>query len=65
MERVTGGYSLHSRENPDLCKRRYPYNEPCGNARVVKCDGGNKDIVECSKCGKQWETRCTFDDDCS
>lgn len=59
-QRVTGGYSLFEREQPELCKRGL---EPCGIARVVKCDGGDWDVVECSKCGKQRTQRCTFDDE--
>lgn len=61
-DRVKGGFSHHDEEKPELCKRGV---EPCGVPRVVKCDGGDWDVLECSKCGKQWEGRCNFDEDCS
>lgn len=61
-DRITGGYSLFPDHRPELCKTPF---EPCGQARVVECDGGDWDVVECSKCGKQYRARCTFDDDYS
>jgi hypothetical protein len=55
-------YSIWPEEHPELCK---PTTEPCGEARIVQCDGDDWDIAECSKCGKQYKTRCTFDEDYS
>ncbi|WP_438396389.1 hypothetical protein [Caballeronia sp. DA-9] len=60
MERVVGGFSLWPEERPELCNKGI---ERCGEARCVACDGGDWDVVECSKCGKQKKVRCTFDDD--
>ena len=62
MERITGGYSIHETEKPELCKKPF---EPCGTARVIDCCGvePDRDIVECSKCGKQKMVKCSFDDD--
>ena len=63
MSRVVSEYSLWPEEHPELCKRTQ--GEPCGEARCVQCDGGDWDVVECSKCGKQKTVPCTFDEDYS
>lgn len=58
MNRVTGEHSLHTEEKPELC--------PGGEHkywRVVRCDEVT-DTLECSRCGKQREGACTFEEDC-
>jgi hypothetical protein len=61
FERVRGGSSLHDEEKPDLCRDGNVFNH--ARWRVVKCDNSETDIIECSRCGKQMESACTFDDD--
>ena len=60
--RIVGGYSLHETEKPELC--------PNGNHeqwRVVDCCGqeDDRDIIECSRCGRQQSCACSFDEDMS
>lgn len=51
---VTNESSLHGEETPDpLCRH---------NWRCIVCYDG-RDINECSKCGRQEEHACDFDDD--
>ena len=40
---------------PDNCNHNFSF--------IVYCDGGEMDIARCTRCGKEIETRCTFDDD--
>ena len=40
--------------DPKICR--------CQSSRCVACDFDH-DLIECSSCGNQWVTRCTFDDD--
>lgn len=57
QERITGGYSLHTQEDPSQC--------PEGTHlrwREVYCDG-DWDVIECSRCGQQKRVPCTFDDE--
>jgi hypothetical protein len=61
MPRIDNQFSDWPEEHPELCKR----DEPCGIMRVIECDGGDWDVLECGKCGKQMRTRCTFDQDMS
>jgi len=64
-ERITGGYSTHDAEKPELCKRGV---ERCGPWRVVECGGiagEDRDIEECQKCGRQANVRCKFDEEYS
>lgn len=58
-DRVRGGHSMHDAENPTLCpdKRHEHW-------RVVRCRN-DRDIVECSRCGKQRDVPCNFDEDYS
>lgn len=43
----------------------------CGSCmpRTIVCgtdpEGDDRDIVECARCGRQWETSCNFDEDMS
>jgi choline dehydrogenase-like flavoprotein len=62
--RIVGGCSLHAAETPGRCQ---PYHHPCPEPRCVDCCGieDDRDIMECPHCGKQWATRCTFDEDYS
>ena len=56
--RVTGEHSIHPSviaAEPHDCSAYY---------RTVAC-ADERDVVECSKCGKQREVRCTFDEECS
>jgi hypothetical protein len=53
-ERITGGYSIHAAEI-DVGPHEHHW-------RVVKCDG-ERDVCECSKCGKQANFACNFDDE--
>jgi hypothetical protein len=63
--RIVGGCSMHGAYNPALCERHGGPN--CGEPRVVDCCSvePDRDILECSKCGKQWSAPCSFDDDYS
>lgn len=57
--RVSGGQSLHEAEDVTKC--------PEGKHalwRTVACDGVT-DVIECSRCGQQRTTSCTFDEDFS
>jgi hypothetical protein len=62
--RVIGGCSLHDTEKPELCKRHL---QSCPEPRTVDCCGvvDEHDIIECSRCGKQWTVPCNFDEDYS
>ena len=66
-DRIVGGCSLHPVEKPELCGWRSGgvCAEDC--ARVVSCCGRkpDTDVVECPRCGKQWQQRCNFDEDFS
>ena len=66
-ERIKGGCSLHDEEMPELCG--WITGGVCADitARVVDCckRKPDTDVLECPRCGKQWETRCTFDEDMS
>lgn len=62
--RVIGGCSLHDTEKPELCQKHL---RSCPEPRTVDCCGvvEERDIVECSRCGKQWSVPCNFDQDYS
>lgn len=58
-DRVYNETCLHEFEKPELCPR--------GEHKVwrtVKCTL-DIDVVECSRCGKQKEVTCAFEDDFS
>lgn len=58
--RIVGGSSLHDQESPCV--------PPCGQWRTVECGGHageDRDIVECSKCGRQKNVACDFDEEFS
>ena len=57
--RVRGGHSLHDEEKPALCRNGYHEHW-----RTVSCNN-EVDVIECSRCGQQRTTRCTFDEDYS
>lgn len=59
--RIVGGYSMHDGHKPELCPNP-TYNFCLGLARCVDCCGveDDRDIIECSRCGKQWSERCSF-----
>jgi hypothetical protein len=61
--RIGGSSSLFEAFNPAAC---LPYFS-CPEPRVVDCCKAEEDhdIVECPRCGRQWATRCTFDEDMS
>jgi len=65
--RIVGGHSLHEAHDPSKCPSKFGRSPECGIARCVDCCGvtGERDILECSKCGKQWTVRCSFDEDFS
>ena len=50
-------YSLHNFKKPGPCSHAQGW-------RTIVCDG-NKDVCECSFCGKQRVMRCNFDDEYS
>lgn len=62
--RIVGGCSLHDAEKPELCQKHL---HCCPEPRTVDCCGvvDEHDIVECSRCGKQWTVPCSFDEDYS
>lgn len=62
--RVKGGCSLHDAEKPELCQKRL---QRCPEPRTVDCCGmvSEHDVIECSRCGKQWTVPCNFDEDYS
>ncbi len=62
--RIVGGCSLHDTEKPELCQKHL---HRCPEPRTVDCCGvvDEHDIVECSRCGKQWTVPCSFDEDYS
>lgn len=63
--RIVGGCSLHAQHKPELCTPESCQKE---TARCVDCceyAGEDQDIVECLRCGKQWRTPCTFDEEYS
>lgn len=62
--RIVGGCSLHDAEKPELCQKHL---QRCPEPRTVDCCGvvDEHDIVECSRCGKQWTVPCSFDEDYS
>ena len=51
-------------EKPELCQKHL---QRCPEPRTVDCCGvvDEHDIVECSRCGKQWTVPCSFDEDYS
>ena len=58
--RVKAKHSLHDSEKPELC--------PNGHAswRTIVCGGEageDRDVQECSRCGRQVNVRCNFDED--
>ena len=57
-ERVNNERSLHEHEDAAKC----PGGIHALPWRTLTCDG-ETDIVECSRCGKQREMRCNFDED--
>lgn len=65
--RITGGCSLHAEFDPQKCPKDNPAlaGEPCGHARCVDCckQTPDKDIDECSRCGRQRQVACYFDDE--
>ncbi len=55
--RVNNEDSIHKKEKPENC--------PTGDHalwRTIYCNG-DRDVVECSRCGQQKEVRCNFDDE--
>ena len=62
--RIVGGCSLHATYKPELCQKHL---DRCPEPRTVDCCGvvDEHDIIECSRCGKQWTVPCNFDDDYS
>jgi len=62
--RVKGGCSLHDAEKPELCQKHL---QRCPEPRTVDCCGmvREHDVIECSRCGKQWTVPCNFDEDYS
>jgi hypothetical protein len=61
-ERIQNEHTLTGFKNqPDEC---WHVNE-----RTIVCatdsDGDDRDVVECSNCGRQRETACNFDEDMS
>jgi hypothetical protein len=32
------------------------------NSTVISCDG-ERDILQCTVCGKEWECKCDFDEE--
>ncbi len=62
--RIVGGCSLHDAEKPEFCQKHL---QRCPEPRTVDCCGvvDEHDIVECSRCGKQWTVPCSFDEDYS
>lgn len=54
QQRVTGGHSIHEVEK-DIGLHDHHW-------RVVKCNG-KRDVCECSKCGRQENFACDFDDE--
>ena len=62
--RIKGGCSLHDAEKPELCQKHL---QRCPEPRTVDCCGvvDEHDIIECSRCGKQWTVPCNFDEDYS
>lgn len=59
--RLVGGYSLHDKEISGACPDRHHY-------RVIECGGlagEGRDILECSRCGKQYSGPCDFDEEFS
>lgn len=69
--RIVGGHSLHAAFDPAKCPRegvqQHIEGIRCGPWRTVDCCGvvDEHDIVECSRCGKQWTVPCSFDEDYS
>lgn len=57
-ERVRNEFSLHDEEKPDKCS--FPGHQ--GTWRSLVCNG-ERDIVECSRCGHQRTMRCNFDEE--
>jgi hypothetical protein len=55
--RAKNEFTLHETEKPELCKGQQHM------WRTVVCDGGEHDIDECSRCGKQILCSCSFDSD--
>lgn len=50
--------SIHEFENPDLCTKDH-YYEKC-----ILCDN-EWDVLECTRCGRQRITCCTFNEEYS
>lgn len=64
--RIVGGYSQHESHKPELCTSAT--GGPCYSlGRCVDCCGvhDERDIVECSRCGRQWTESCSFDEEFS
>lgn len=61
--RILNEHTRHDEEKPEHCL----HNGTCGPWRVVACCevAPDTDVEECAKCGKQIETRCSFDDEYS
>lgn len=55
-ERITSAHSLHKQEVNTACDMH--------NWRVIVCDH-HRDVEECSHCGRQRITACSFDEDMS
>lgn len=51
-------------EKAELCQKHLQH---CPEPRTVDCCGvvDEHDIVECSRCGRQWTVPCSFDEDYS
>ena len=60
--RVHNEFTLHQHEKPELCR----HDDKC-LWRTVDCCGieAERDVVECSTCGKQRSVRCNFDEEYS
>lgn len=66
FQRVRGGFSLFNEADPSKCpKENAEVFGQCGYGRVVDCceQQEDKDIIECSQCGKQKLVNCFYDDD--
>ena len=74
---VVGGGKVSLLDSQDIMKTAYskfPRKDHYDNtaldekhscwkdSRVIYCDG-SRDILRCNSCGREWETRCNFDDE--
>ena len=50
----------------DLERDAHREQNPCVHFwRVIECNGGDTDVVECPRCGQQKQVRCNFDEEYS